>query len=484
MTNGPFLFEQNQNASDDFPLARTLAPSSLELLTAADDLAWVLQQLAMANEHYKEHQLASNYYEGKHRIVLDTTEHQAAFSTFLAGLRCNICPAVVDALTDRLKVMGFLPAGETGKASAERADTVWKEYGLARTANRVHSEAVATGDAFLLVWPDVDGIPRCYPHTALEMCHEHDTERPEIITKAAKLWREKKKIRITLYYADRIEKYITERDVTDGSTLKADAFVPYEATGEAWPLPNEYGQVPVFHFPYNATSHGHGISALRDVIPIQDSINHTLINRAVTVDFAAYPMRVFIGVEADVDEQGRPIHPIRAGIDKIQTLANPEAKIAQFDAASLEPFHDAIKTDLNLITVITGIPPHHFQVATGDFPSGESLKTSETRLVKRVEDTQTDLGGEWSQVMAFVLLILGEAGVRLMTEWADAQTRSENDEIERAATKVERIGVPQSKVWEELNYSEEEITKMQAMKQDEQQAAVASFGTAFDRGIA
>lgn len=481
MTNGPFLMDQNQNAPADFPLAQSLSPSSLEMAIPTDDLTWAIQQLATANEHYKGHKLASDYYQGAHRIVLDTSEHQAAFSSLLARMKVNICPAVVDALTDRLRIKGFIGATGTDKSIAERADTVWKEQGLARTANRVHSEAVATGDAFLLVWPDVDGVPRCYPHTSLEMCHAHDPERPEIITKAAKLWREAKKIRITLYYPDRIEKYITSQDVTDSSTLKAESFEHYR---DEWYVANDYGQVPVFHFPYNANSHGHGISALRDVIPIQDSINHTMINRAVTIDFAATPMRVLIGVEADVNpDTGEPLAPIRAGIDKMMTLANPDAKLAQFDAAALAPFHDALKTDLNLITVITGIPPHHFQVGGGDFPSGEALKTSESRLVKRVEDTQTDLGGEWAQVMAFVLLILGEAeGVKLLTEWMDAQTRSENDEVERAAVKVERVGIPEPKVWEELGYSDQEIEAMQAMKTEASAAAAEQFTRSFDAG--
>lgn len=480
MTDTPFLMDVNQNS--DVPLARTLAP--LDLVMPDDDLAWALHQLATANEHYKEHKLAHDYYEGRHRIVLDTTEHQAAFSDMLKRLRVNICPAVVDALTDRLKIKGWSAASGTATTVAEQAETFWREQNLARVANRVHSEAVATGDAFLLVWPDEDGVPRCYPHTALEMCHAHDDERPEIITKAAKVWRDGKKVRVTLYYANRIEKWITARDVTPGLALKPDAFEQYETPGEPWPVPNPYGAVPVFHFPFNASSHGHGVSALRDVIPLQDSINHTLINRAVTIDFAATPMRILIGVEENVDEHGRAVNPIRAGIDKMMTFANPDTKIAQFDAAALAPFHDAISTDLNLVTVITGIPPHHFQVGlNGGFPSGESLKTSESRLVKRVEDTQVDLGGEWAQVMAFVLRVAGLArDARLVAEWHDAQTRSDNDEIGRAATKVERIGVPAATVWAELGYTEEQVNQMRVDREVEQQTASDAFGRAFDTG--
>lgn len=447
------------------------------------DVAWALRQLTTANAHYADYQLYKDYLTGKHRTAFDSSEHQAAFRDFLRRLRCNICPAIIAALTDRLKIQGFV--GD--QAAADRAWVLWDELGLAATANRVHSEAVGMGDAYLLIWPDTDGTPRLYPHTALEMCHAHDEERPEVTTKAAKLWQDGKRYRLTLYYADRIEKYRTTSDNTTGGTITAPSFAPYELPDEPWPLPNDYGTTPVFHFPYDADTHRHGVSALRDVLPIQDSINQTILNRAVVLDFGAYPMRILMGVEEDVyDDPSMPNYgeakrPIRAGIDRLMTFANPDTKIGQFDAADVDPYNKALHEDLNLITVMTGIPPHHFMALTGDFPSGEALKTSEARLVSRTEDAQVDLTADWGRALAFLLQVDGgAAGAAVRPEWVSPQSRRERDDAEIAEIK-QRVGVSTSKLLQELGYDAEEITTMQAEREAERQTSVAAFENAFNK---
>jgi hypothetical protein len=440
------------------------------------DISWARSQLTSGSATYKSYKLYKDYLDGDHRVVFDTAEHEADFRAFIARLRCNVCPAVVAALTDRLKIESI----EGDNAAAVRAWDLWQDLHLAAVANRVHTESAGVGDAYVLVWPDDEGVPRPYVHTALEMCHEHDEEKPEIVTKAAKLWKEtsggRAYWRLTLYYPDRIEKY---RSITAShDTLTVASFAPYEATeratgmAETWPLENPYGVVPVFHFPHDADTHRHGRSALRDVLPLQDDINQNMINRAIVLDFGAYPLRILAGVESDIDSDpdsptyGQPKQRIRASVDRLLTFGNSDVKALQFEAAATTPYDTAINDDLNKITVITGIPPHHFQIVSGDFPSGEALKTSESRLVSRVEDAQIDLTADWSRLLAFLLLVDGMAGARVRPVWASAHTRQIQQEIEIAATKVERIGVPQEQVWkDDLRYTDDKIAEMRDLKQ-------------------
>jgi hypothetical protein len=432
------------------------------------DVAWALTELAPNSPHRREYLLYSQYLAGEQRILFDSADHGSVFRDFLNRLRCNICPAVVSALTDRLTIERI--DGDVNAAA--KAWELWQDLHLAAVANRVHSEAVGLGDAYVLVWPDDEGVPRPYVHTALEMCHEHDSEKPEIITKAAKLWKDGNRWRLTLYYPDRIEKYRSTTDSATWSTTvtwNATAFERFKVEGEVFPLRNPYGQVPVFHFPYEATTHKHGTSALKDVIPLQDSINQVLVNRAVTIDFAATPMRILIGVETDIDDDpaspnfGLAKNQIKAGVDKFLTFASNDVKIAEFSAAALAPFTEALSTDLNLITLITGIPAHHFQVQSGEWPSGEALKTAEQRLVNRTEDAQTDLTADWSRLLAFMLLIVGIRNAKVRPAWASAQSRNARDEVEIAAVKVERLSVPARKIWkDDLHYSDQEIAEMQA----------------------
>jgi hypothetical protein len=458
----------NQNVPDDFPLARPLDPYGVvDVDTAQNDIEWALKAIASQR---KEKQLYADYMHGEHRLVFATTEYRAAFRQMLEGLKCNLCPAVVYAITDRLQIEGFGVQDGTPEANGQAAWTLWQQRNLDHQANILHDEAVSAGDAFLLVWPDQDGTPRFYPHTALEMAHKHDEERPEIITLATKLWKDGKRYRLTLYYADRIEKYITKQDSTQTPT-KADACEPYQptdrATGmpaEAWPVDNPYDQVPVFHFAFDSATHKHGCSEIKDVIPMQDLLNKTIADMAVAGEFGAYPQRYLLGIEPSVDAEGNEVPlPINAGINRLITVANSDVKAGQFDAANLEAYTKVIDAFFAMVARVKGIPLSYFFMS-GDVPSGEALKTAESRLTKRVEKTMRSFGESWELALAFALKVIGTTDAQLTTTWAAPESRNDKDEVDVLDVKHNKLGVSQEQTWREAGYSVKEIADMKDEK--------------------
>lgn len=435
------------------------------------DIAWALSTLAERRALYERYQ---RYYTGDQVVSIEAPEYSEEFRAFLKGQIANVCPAVVAALTDRLGIQSI----EGDEAAAARAWELWEAWHLAGTANRIHTEMFKMGDAYVIVWPDADGVPRLYPQTALEVCHAHDHERPEVLTKAAKLWQDGRRWHLNLYYPGRIERYrtgnMTSRPADHGSF---EAFADDDGDSV---VRNDYGVVPIFHFPYQSDMHDHGTSVLRDILSLQDSINENRINRAVVLRFGAFPLRILLGVDADTGDDGIARAPIRAGIDRLISIANPDGGIAEFKAASIEPYTTAIREDLNMITVITGIPPHHFQALSGDFPSGESLKTSESRLVNRTYDAQIDLSANWGRVLSFMLLIDDQATGDVRVVWKNPVTRSENDEVNRAATLVRDVQVPPTKAWERIGFEPDEIVEMEAAREVEQAAAAERGARLFD----
>lgn len=470
MSATPLLNSQNQSAPEDFPLARPLVPGATLTVVDQDAIGWALKRLAARQKDYK---IYKDYYDGDHRLVFATSEYRQAFKTLLEGLRANLCPSVVWALTDRLEVTGFAPhRNDTNTAAADAAWSLWQDNNLSDLENRLHDTAVAQGDAYLLVWPDDTGLPRFYLHDGLEVCHEHDHEKPEIITRAAKLWKEadSKRWRLNLYYPDRIEKYRT-RDANPAN-LQANSFETYEVPGEAWPVDNPYNMVPIFHFPFMPDSHDHGRSELADVIPLQDALNKQLCDLVVASEFGAYFQRWAVGLEGEEDEQGNPKPlPFQAGIDRILTIPNPDAKFGQFTATDLANYTTTIDAWCSLIARIKGIPLHYFHMV-GDFPSGESQKTAESRVVKRVEKTQRTFGASWAQALSFAVQVRPPGddvegrpqaltNVHITTVWENPATRVEAEEIELIATKREKLQISQAQAWREAGYSEEEIAAMQ-----------------------
>lgn len=462
----------NQNVNDDYPLARPLDPV-IVLAPGGSDIEWALATIAAKRRDYKLYQ---DYFRGEHRQTFASKEYQAAFRQMLEGLHCNMCPAVVYAITDRLQIDGFGTQDTGTAADGQDAWTLWEGRNLAHQANQVHDEAVSMGDAFLLIWPDQDGVVRFYPHTALEMCHKHDPERTEVILLAAKVWRDGKRVRLNLYYPDRIEKYRTKTD-SDQSPTKAEAFEPYartdDATGmtEAWPVDNPYGQVPVFHFAFDASTHAHGCSEIKDVIPMQDLLNKTISDMAVAGEFGAYPQRYLLGIEPETDDNGNELPPlVNAGINRLLTVGNPDAKAGSFPAADLTAYTTVIDSFFAMVARIKGIPLSYFFMS-GDAPSGEALKTAESRLTKRVEKTMRSFGESWELAMAFALKVAGTAdAAQLRTTWAAPESRNDKDEAETIAIKRKDLGISRKQAWREAGYSDKQIADMQAEKAKEQPA--------------
>lgn len=476
---------QNQSAPDSFPLARPLADAVAQaesdlarrMARAADetaaDILWALVRFKARRADYA---LYHAYLDGEHRLTFATKGYREAFRNLLAGLRCNLCPRVVHALTDRLKLVGFEPHDTESAGQPERATDppevaaarmLWQDMRMDRHENKIYTEAVATGDAYLFIWPDPTDPrrPIAYPQRADQVVMRYDDERPDTPNLAAKLWKQGKRFYLTLYYADRLEKYITR---SDGDTVpeKAEAFEPRQVEGEAWPVRNEYGRVPMFHYAFEGGIGECGRAELRDIIPLQDALNKTLADLLVASEFGAFPMKYAIGVTEEGDDT------VKVSIDRLLTVANPDAKLGQFDAANLTNYTDTINEFFRLAAQIKGIPLHTLMMS-GDFPSGEALKTAEAPLVARVMDTQIDFGDVWEDAMAFAMAIAGgPAEAHITAVWAPAESRAEKDHTETVAIRRERIGISQRQAWRELDYSEDEIEKMEQEKEDEGVAAV------------
>lgn len=470
---------QNQSAPDSFPLAQPLAAAVAEAEAAMQsDIAWALAAFAARRADYA---LYHAYLDGDHRLTFATKGYREAFKNLLAGLRCNLCPRVVHALTDRLRLVGFAPHDTEGRGDVPGADAppeiaearrLWQDMRMDRHENVIYTEAVATGDAYLLIWPDPldPARPLAYPQRADQVVVRYDDERPDTPNLAAKLWRDGKRFNLTLYYPDRTEKYRTH---ADGEQVpeKPEAFAPRAVAGEAWPVPNPYGRVPLFHFPFEGGIGACGRAELRDIVPLQDALNKTLADLVVASEFSAFRQKWAIGVTDDGEDGGA----VQTGIDRLMTVANPDATLGEFASTDLKNYTETINTFFTLTAQIKGIPLHTLTMS-GQFPSGESLKTAEAPLVSRVEDTQTDFGDVWEDAMRFAILIAtGTDDAHLTALWRPAASRAERDHTETVAIRRERVGISERQAWRELDYSEDEIARMEEEKSAEQETAAASL---------
>ena len=433
------------------------------------------------------------YYDGKHRLAFATESFREAFGGLFSAFAENMCPAVVDAVSDRLELTGFESTAKTTSTVSvaspiegvpdrkrveieddlgQRAWDLWEDLDMDVKSKEIHREALTMGDGYVIVWPDDNMNVQIWPQDAEQIVVEYDPDNEGRIRRAAKLWQiDDGRYRLNLYYDDHIRKLVTRtKKLVRPNVGDAKNFVPFEDDPV---VDNPYGVVPVFHFPNRRTARP-GVSELRDVVPLQDGLNKAVADMLVTMEYAAFKQRYIIGLELELDPAtGQPIDSSlsSAGVDRVVAIADTDAKVGQFDATDLTQFLKVQEKFWASAARVSGTPLHYFYIVEGDFPSGEAMKSAEARFVKKITDRQKDFGKVWREIMRFAMFIEGDlsdtqfkepvedGGVKLSVLWAPAEPRSQT-EIADTAVKKKAVGVSPSQILKELGYDDETIDRM------------------------
>jgi len=420
------------------------------------DIAKCIEALRRQGPRYAR---TERYYSGDHDLRFATEKFENTFGDLFREFALNLCPVVCDAVKDKLRVTGFSAnaARDEGQAIRSMANAVWHRSRMRTRAGEIHKEVLKNGDAFAIVWPDADGHAAIYPNRAANTTVFYDDERPGTITLAAKTWTSAaRRARINLYFADRIERYISKRE-SNGLLPEANEFIPFADAGASSVTNNPYGVVPVFHFANNADIGSPGRSELDPAIPIQDGLNKSVLDMLVAMEFSAFRQRWAAGIEVDYDDEGNAKAPFSSGVDKLWITGDSNARFGDFEAARLDQFlkvKDSFRVD---IACVTGTPLHYFLQNSASFPSGESLRQAGSRFIAKVRDRQEAFGRIWADIITFALRIEGvEPSGEIFTLWEDPSPLSERETLENLLLK-QQLGITPGETIAEAGYGSADI---------------------------
>ena len=107
----------------------------------------------------------------------------------------------------------------------------------------------------------------------------------------------------------------------------------------------------------------------------------------------------------------------------------------------------------------------------GQWPSGESLKASETGLVSKVRRKMRVFGEAWEQAIRLAFLVEGDT-TRAEDEsceviWRNPESRTQSETVD-AATKLSTIGVPEVALWEYVGATPQQIQRWTQLKEAQQ----------------
>jgi Phage portal protein, SPP1 Gp6-like. len=423
------------------------------------------------------YQKPERYYRGQHDLAFATEKFENAFGSLFREFAMNLCPAVCDAIRDKLRITSFqvqspsfsLPgADEQASSPKPHAEActlnIWRRNRMQLRAGEVHREALVSGDAYAIVWPDEDGHAAIFPNRAANVTVTYDEDRPGRITRAAKFWRTADKhTRLNLFYPDRIERYISAKP-GEGTLPEPREFVPYvqstnfslssapkDKQAKACTLNNPYKIVPVFHFANNADIGASGRSELESAIPVQDGLNKSVLDMLVAMEYSAFRQRWVAGLEVERDDNDNVIPPFKAGINNLWTTPNDKAQFGDFNTTDLDQFlkvKDSFRIDM---ASVTGTPMYYLLPHTRGFPSGEAMQRAESRFIAKVRDRQSAFGQTWSDVMQFAAMIDGMGNLQIETRWEDPSQTTERERLESILLK-KRIGLPTEQALAEAGY--------------------------------
>ena len=327
------------------------------------------------------------FYRGHHPRMFNTRRFDRSFRAVVDGARVNMCGRVVRSFTDLIVHEGWT---DSNAADTPEATRLWAESRMDLHLPRLVREAAIYGDGFLSVWPDPDGVPRFALENPRGIAIRTAPEDPTRIDVAVKMWRDVERglVRVTEYRRDVIFRWAAPSK--DGTISKASSLRPLRSTdvpegADASPeTTNPYDVVPVFHIPHAVVDPPYGESVLRDVVPVQLLLNKEVGDLTIASEAATIPSRVFIGSEPD----GRDTDAPKPGA--VTWLPNPDARVVELAGPSIGPLRGVVDAFAADIGRVSDTPVHEI-ATTGDWPSGEALKTATARQMNAARELKKTL---------------------------------------------------------------------------------------------
>jgi hypothetical protein len=267
--------------------------------------------------------------------------------------------------------------------------------------------------------------------------------------------------RMTIYRPDLIERYEADGRA-DGWRFLTPAEIGGLPNPQYWTSDGTAGGealgIPVIPFE-NPTG-----SEIRDVIAIQELLNHSLSTFDIATDFHGLPLLWMRNMTLPIDPTtGKSIIPdFGPGQALLLEDGGEAGRVEPADLIKL--FTAGVLSWIQVLAIVKGWPSFVFETSQQP-PSGIALQIMEGSLVKQVEDKQAIYGGAWRDAFDIARRLSEiKTGQALTGEielvWESAKTSDEMSAAQTNQIKWESAQVPIIQRWREAGYSKKEIDQM------------------------
>lgn len=436
----------------------------------------ITQAITERTTRAPQYDLYRDYEQGRHKHPYATKAFRNKYGWVLSQARLNACAQVRTNFTDLVQIQAW--AGE----EAEQAENISDTTDLPRTLDLAINESWRCGDAYILVWPDADGNNRAWFHRADQVIVHYDPERPGHLLNAVKIWVDDNGHgRANIYTPTTVHRYISSTKLRHTPTSAVQwenaksvaSWHPYTDSTGTGDITHNFGQVPFIHLPYDPqTEGGTGRSILRDIIPLQDGLNHAAHAIIISTEKQAREIRVLFNYT-----QEHTLNPITGQF---------ETKPLQLDDATnsilgvpgpgpMQQFEPVTPTGLLAIkreyftdiANTVGMPVSDIVPDLGNIPSGAALRVLAARRTRAVKNYTRSITGALTNLMKML-------GANAYPEWADPSPTDDTEKLANAQARLD-LGYPLAEILPDLGEAPEDIERI-TTGAAQQTAAYAAAG--------
>ena len=422
---------------------------------------WLARLTHKLEDRRRRYDRLEAYYEGTSTPeILTSKATRAAYQRLMGMARTNFAELVVEAVRERMTVVGFRTGADGDELGDREAWRIWQANALDADSDLVHRDALVMGDAYVIVGgvDDEIGAPVITPEDPRQVITEQDPIRRRKAVAGLKLFHD------DIAGLDRAYLYLpgvvyraTRKRRTD-STVYLQGLHGWEWEG-ADNLP--FDTIPVVRFALRGRK---ASGEFEPHIPLLNRITDTVLHRMEVATLQAFRQRAIKGVPA-FDENGVAIdyEDVFDNDPSAMWLLPESAEIWESGQVDLGPIRQAIRDDIQDLAAVTRTPLFYLtpEAANG---SAEGASLAREGLIFKAGDRIKQASEPWEQVLSIAFLIVGdlERSSRRDMEalWAPPERHSLAERAD-AASKLANL-VPwrtiQSTV---LQFSPQEVDRME-----------------------
>jgi hypothetical protein len=362
--------------------------------------------------------------------------------------RVNVLGLVVDSVAQSMYVDGYRAPKAKDEAPAW---DIWQRNRLDARQLGVHRSALGYGVSYAVVLPGdpVAAVRGLSPRSMTTVYGENDDwpmwalERRQSAASGKTLFR---------LFDEEMAYWMSVPSST--ITLDPTHRSPWDVYGiETYAGGAEYiaterhgcGVVPVVRFLSKSDLDEEVSSEIDDLIPLQDQINLTTFALLVVQHYGAFPQKWIAGWTPETDAE-----QIEVGASKVLTFDDPDTKLGEFAAASLQGYIDSRRDTLRNLAAISQTPAHALRGELINL-SAEALAAAEQAERRKVTERETMYGEAWEQTLALAGAIGGlESDPAAQVRWKDTEARAFAATVDGLGKLASMLQIPVQELWERV----------------------------------